>query len=226
MNFPELKTTVTDFLNRSDLSGVVGTLINIAMRKIERGDPIGALEIPNGGNFKLMKKEQTGTLLAAVDYLAFPTRFKKVKDNHFLVQRGGVWLPPLERKTLEVVRTTYFDPVTQFATSSAPKIFASDDANSKFVFAPVPDTDYPYSLGYYAYSAELSDGAPTNGWTDGPWEALLYGGLIEAAPYIGDDGRMAVWEKKLAQVLLGLSNAERAEEFSGKQAIRSTGVVI
>lgn len=64
---------------------------------------------------------------------------------------------------------------------------------SNFIFGPYPSAKTINGV-YYQSPEKLADGTTTANWytTNAP-EVLLYGSLLEAAPFIKNDPRLPIW---------------------------------
>lgn len=210
MTYSTLKTLVADTLVRDDLTSSIPNFITSAQRKIERGDPIG-IERPiiTKGDFKCMKAYATGALTSGSPYLTLPTRYKTTQA-FYVVSNSEHKL--LNKKSLKYALTVYPNLTNDTGT---PSIFATDDANSRFVVRVTPDSAYTYHLWYYNYLAELSADGDTNWWTINAWEMLLYGALMQAEPFLRNDSRIETWAGMLEQSIRGLMLSELKEESGG-----------
>lgn len=90
-----------------------------------------------------------------------------------------------------------------------------------FVFAPSPDQTYTANLFYFSSLAVLSVTNTTNTvLTEAP-DAYLYGALLQAAPYLEDEAKMAVWQQKFDNAINQLNLVRENEEYNASlQAIR------
>jgi hypothetical protein len=115
----------------------------------------------------------------------------------------------LERKDSEWIYANY--PTR--SADAKPKFFARE--GQTLIFGPYPDSTYTVKGSYYKRLTALSVSNTTN-WmiTDAP-DLLLFAALCEAAPYLQDDGRIVIWEKKYAQIKERIQQADLDEEFSG-----------
>lgn len=90
---------------------------------------------------------------------------------------------------------------------------------------PTPDGIYPIRLTYYAAIPVLTKAAPTNWLVTKYPELLLYATLLQAAPYTGDDERVALWETLYADVRRDIEREDRASRF-GNVVQSSRGVMV
>lgn len=92
-----------------------------------------------------------------------------------------------------------------------PKNIARDGSN--FIFGPAPDSQYLVAGMYYARPAALSS-ALNDIFTDNP-ELFLFAALAEAEPWLKNDDRIPVWEKKFGQILADVQMEDDRESGSG-----------
>ena len=83
-----------------------------------------------------------------------------------------------------------------------------------FVFGPFPDSDYTLAGIYYAKLTALSTSNETNWFTTNAADLLLYGALAASAGYIGNDGRVELWERMYESARQGVVDQEEREKFS------------
>lgn len=85
---------------------------------------------------------------------------------------------------------------------------------------PAPDTSYTAELTYVATLAKLSDSNTSNWILERHPDVYLYGSLLQAAPYLRDDERVATWsalyETAVNDIIL---QNERAAFSQGRAAM-------
>lgn len=81
------------------------------------------------------------------------------------------------------------------------------------IFFPAVANSTSIVLSYYARPADLSAGINTTV-TRYP-EVFLYGSVAESAPFLGEDGRVGLWEQKYANALAQARTDERWRSYSG-----------
>ena len=82
-------------------------------------------------------------------------------------------------------------------------------------FAPIPDTNYSVKMLYYAKPAVPTDSNTTNVFMMVCPDALLYGALIEAEPYLMNDVRLAVWTQLYSNAVQSLAESDNTSEYAG-----------
>lgn len=81
--------------------------------------------------------------------------------------------------------------------------------------APYPDSAYMLEMLYYAKPAVLSDSNSSNIFLANCPDALLYGSLLEAEPYLMNDARMQVWGSMYQNALRTITESDEGAEYSG-----------
>lgn len=85
----------------------------------------------------------------------------------------------------------------------------------RLVFGPTPDAPYPVVLTYYAKAPALSAAAPTNWLLERHPDLLLYGALLESAPFLGEDQRLTVWGGLFDDALGRIQTADGRARWGG-----------
>lgn len=198
--YAELKTSVADWLNRSDLTAAIADFVTLAESQIER-----VLRNRN------MLTRGTGNITA--EYTALPTDFL---DGLTLKLTGTNPITPLQFETLnnldQLQNTTYL-------SNGKPLFYAIIGTN--FRVLPTPDTTYAYEIDYYAKLAKLSVSNTTN-WllTQAP-DIYLYGSLLQAAPYLQNDERIPVWVALYTKGIDDLRLADNRSTQAGTMLARA-----
>lgn len=104
---------------------------------------------------------------------------------------------------------------TSIALSNAGRPMVITRVGNSFLFDKYADKDYAYEMTYFKRLPELSSSNPTNWWSLNAEAALLYGALMQAAPFLGDDPRVPTWEKAYTRALGKVDVAITAEARSG-----------
>jgi hypothetical protein len=80
---------------------------------------------------------------------------------------------------------------------------------------PVPDAEQTVELTYYKKITSLSDSVTSNWLLSSHPDVYLYGSLMQAAPYLKDDERIAVWGPLYRQFVNDLNSSSDKAEVSG-----------
>jgi hypothetical protein len=168
--YAELKTSVGDWLNRSDLTTAIPDFISLAEAQIER-------------NLRTRQMIVRSTASLTTEYSAVPDDFLEAKT--FKLDTSPP--TPLQFETIDSM-----DNLSVVYTASGKPAYFSVVGN-QFRFIPTPDTTYTGELTYYAKLSKLSSTNTSNWLLTAAPDIYLYGALMQAAPYLQDDARITVW---------------------------------
>jgi len=189
MNHLQLKTAVAGWLQRSDMSSIIPTLVELAEARLSR-------------ELRLRSQLIITTLTTTASSIALPADFLEFKA---LVYSDGA---PLRIGTIEQVLNarasiTTYQPTVAVVTGTDLQL------------GPAPSGSYIINAAFYAKFAALSADLDTNWLLTNHPGVYLWAVLAEASPWMQEDQRVAVWEAKLGQDMATLKAAERAAEYSG-----------
>lgn len=204
-NYGELKSTIADFLNRSDLTSVIPTFIDFAEAEFNR-------------NLRVRQMVLRAEAQIDARFSAVPADFIEAKDLVIVTTNP---VQPLEFITQQEMAQ---ERNTTYTAASTPKYFSV--VGGQFEFVPTPDQQYSLEMSYFAKIDALSDDADTN-WllTDYP-DIYLYTSLMHSAPYLKDDERIGVWAQLAAKAREELISRDASSSFNGSTPrikIRSFG---
>jgi hypothetical protein len=192
-NYTALQASVASYLGRNDLSAVIPDFISFAETRLSRDL-----------RTRLMLKTATAPTVAADARVALPTDFLEIRD---LFVQGNPRMP-----------VTYLSPSAftrdARADESGLPVFYTVLAQ-EFQFAPQPDTVYTLEILYYAKPPVLSGSNASNVFLANYPDALLYGSLIEAEPYLINDVRSQTWATLYDRAVKNISDADQGGEYSG-----------
>lgn len=118
-----------------------------------------------------------------------PARWKKTVSMHYALVSDAETRQPINPRAYDYIRTFWPN-----GTEVAPPEYYADYDYNHWVFAPTPDATYAVELIYYELPPLLSDAVQTNWLTDHAPNLLLYAALLEATPFLKDDGRLTTWQ--------------------------------
>ena len=191
--YTELKSAVADWLNRDDLTAVIPTFISLAEAGMER---------------VLRTRNMLVRSSAPIDtqYSQVPADFLEVRTIKLLTSP----VAPLNFQTKEVMDQL---DSGRYGASGKPTDFTI--AGEQIRVSPVPDGVYTAELDYYAKLNKLSDSVSTNWILESSPDAYLYGALMQAAPYLKDDERTAVWSGLYVAAIDAIQKADERSATSG-----------
>jgi hypothetical protein len=196
--FTQLSTSVSNWLHRADLTAVVEDFIMAGEWKINRLLRIRAMEADL-------------SVAIASGVAALPSDYVQLKYAYI----DGTPTQPLQRKTAQWIGENY--PTR----SSSGKPLYIGRQGSNFVFGPYPDSSYTVAGVYYKRLDPLSGANETNWFTANAPDLLLYAALCEAAPYLKNDIRIAVWQAKFTEALGQVQGEADREELAGGALVAS-----
>ena len=187
--YTELKASLADWLNRSDLTSVIPDFISLAEAQMERQL-----------RTRQMIVRATASFAAAAEYGTVPDDFLEVKSIKLDTN-------PVTSLTFQTIDAMDQLSNTTYLSSGKPLYFTV--VGNQFRLLPIPDGAYTADLVYYAKLTKLSASVATN-WllTQAP-DVYLYGSLLQAAPYLQDDARISVWS---SLYLAGLDQLQVADD--------------
>ena len=197
-NYGELKSSIGDFLNRSDLDSVIPTFIDFAEAEFNRN---------------LRVRQMVARAEAVIDtrFSAVPADFVEAKD---LVIVTGTPVTPLKFVTQQEMAQLRNTSIT-----SAGKPLYFSVVGDQFEMCPTPDAEYSLEMSYFAKITALSADSDTN-WllTDYP-DLYLYTALMHSAPYLKDDERITVWAQLAAKARDELIARDTSASFNGSTPV-------
>ena len=188
--YTELKSSIADFLNRSDLSAVIPDFITMCEADMNR---------------TLRVREMSVRTRAPIDsqYVKLPSSFLGMRNIDLLTDPVTP-LSYINLQNLDIHRSN---------KSTGKPLYYSIMQNN-IEFAPVPDAEYTLEIIYYQKIPALSLN-PTNWLLDDHPDAYLYGSLMHSAPYLQSDDRVGLWAGKYNQILQQIKVSDESAKFSG-----------
>ena len=201
MTYDSLVENIQSYLERTDTATIekIPLFIMLAEQTI-------ASQIKFLGNLTV----NTSTLVAGQNIVDKPARWHKTVSMNITV--AGKRYPVLLRK-YEYLREYWPDP-TQ---TSVPKFYADYDY-THWLVAPTPDLPYTFEVLYYERIQPLDSTNQTNWFTTYAPQALLYGSLLQAMPFLKNDERVQMWQAQYNSIMQTLI-AEDKLRVADRQAI-------
>lgn len=201
MTYDSLVDDIESYLERTDTATLdkIPTFIMLAEQQI-------ATQIKFLGNLTV----NTSTMTTSDPVIAKPARWHKTVSMNITV--GGVRTPVLLRK-YEYIREYWPD-----ATDTGLPKFYCDYDYSHWLVGPTPDDDYSFEVLYYERVQPLDSTNQTNWFTQYAPQALLYGSLLQAMPFLKNDDRIPMWRSEYDIVMSSLK-VEDNLRIADRQAI-------
>jgi len=192
LNYADLKATIASYLARSDLTAQIPSFIQLAEVRLRRDLRIR----------QMLKSSVTNTT-GGDQTVSLPIDFLQLRDL-FIVTN------PI--RSLDYLTPSVFNRNARVTESGLPVNYTV--IANEFKLAPVPDSDYTLRMLYYYAPEFLSDTNPSNMFLSTCPDLLLYGALIEAEPYLMNDGRIQLWAGMYDRGVASLTSSDDASEHS------------
>jgi hypothetical protein len=192
-NYSDLKTSVANYLGRSDLTAQIPDFISLAEIRLNR-----SLRI------RQMLKTVTSSTAGGDSTVGLPSDFLEIRD---------IYLDANPRISISYLSPSSFTRDARAAESGQPVFYTL--RSNEIEFAPIPDTAYTVVMLYYGKAEAMSDSNPSNEFMANCPDALLYGALLEAEPYLMNDARTQVWSSLYQNAVTSLNESDESSEYSG-----------
>jgi len=201
MTYDSLYEDIQSYLERTDQA----TLDKIP-QFIMLAEQILASDLKFLGNLQVV----TSQMVVGENIIAKPARWRKTVSMNVTVD--GKRQPVLLR-TYEYIREYWPDP----AQTDPPKYFCDYDYEH-WLIGPTPDVAYNYEVLYYERVQPLDSSNQSNWFTQYAPQALLYGTLLQAMPFLKNDERMPMWQSNYDRFIATLKE-ENLTRVADRQAI-------
>jgi hypothetical protein len=191
MTYTSLVNDIETYLERTDAATV-----DKIPQFIMFAEQVLATELKFLGNIVVAQSNMV-TGQATIDK---PARWRKTVSMNVTV--GGERQPVFLRK-YEYLREYWPDP-TQ---TDAPAFYCDYDY-THWLVAPTPDQAYSYEVLYYERVQPLDETNQSNWFTQYAPQALLYGTLLQAMPFLKNDERIPVWQSLYDKAVAMLQNED------------------
>ena len=206
--YTTLKAAIADYLARSDLTDAIPDFITLAEAKFNRSLRCMQMETRSTTSVDLSDTEP--------EFITLPSDFQTMRRVRLSSVDG--------KPRLEFLNGTQADEYRygRDNVTGQPQYFTV--FGTELELLPTPDSAYTIEMVYRANIPALSSNSTNWLLTIAP-DAYLYGALMEAAPYMRDDVRIAIWSAGLSSTVDELNRlADDQTHGAGPMAIRMTGV--
>ena len=192
MNYGELKTAVAQWLDRTDLTSMIPTFIQMAEAKFFR-----VLRCP--GN------EQWATYRAS----SLITQTFQIPNDYLECKILMYGDKPLQR----ITDIAYLQKNAASVASGVPRYFAR--LKDQLYLYPQASYEDDVNLIYWETQGPMvNDTDATRTLMHAP-DLYLYGALLEAQSYLIGDERLPVWQQKFAEILSTINKNAMDDEVGG-----------
>ena len=191
MTYDSLVNDISTYLERTDQATLekIPTFIMLAEQVI-------ASQIKFLGNLTV----NVSTMTTSQPVIDKPARWHKTVSMNVTV--NGSKEPILLRK-YEYLRE-YWPDATE---TGVPKFYADYDY-THWLVAPTPADDYVFEVLYYERIQPLDSSNQTNWFTIYAPQALLYGSLLQAMPFLKNDDRIPMWQAQYDLIMKTLKTED------------------
>lgn len=189
--YSDLKTTVANYLGRSDLTSQIPDFITLAELRLSR-------------ELRIRQMITNASLTVSSSAVNIPSDFLEIRD---------MYLDGNPRVILTYLSPAVFTRDARTADTGQPVFYTMN--GSQFEFAPAPDNTYTAKIMYYAKPSALSDSNVSNSFLANAPDALLYASLLEAEPYLMNDARIQVWASLYDRAINNINISDEESEFPG-----------
>lgn len=208
MTYNSLLADIRRYLERGQPSDTsvyeqIPSLVNLAERDIAR-----KLKIQGFINVV------TSTLVAGTSTYAKPDRWRRTISMEFATN-----LTNTERKQIFARDYEYCRSYWPNANERAVPEYYADYDYQNWLIVPTPVANQAWQIMYYEQPPYLEDAVQTNWLTDYAPQALLYGALVQAEPFLKNDERLGTWQA-LYSSAVGDLNVEDLKKILDRNSTR------
>jgi hypothetical protein len=205
-SYSGLKTSIANWLNRSDLTSEIEDFIVLAEKDF---------------NSKLRIRQMVSTdssFSINAETVALPTGFLQVRD--FFIVNGGT------KYALQYITPAQMDQIKGSSTSGQPSTYTI--IGEKFRFAPTPASTYTGTLNFYKEFDPLSDSNTSNYILSNHPAIYLYGSLYHSANFLGgvEPRQVQQWQQMYATALERLERNDREDQYGNAPLQQRSDVTV
>lgn len=176
------------YLNRSDLTAMIPKFIELASWSFNRTIWVSDREATVSATVS------TSSYTLPADMYQIRAAFVDATDD-----------TPLQQISVDELRS-------RIATTGTPKAFAL--RGRTMLFDPQPDTAFTLSVRYYASISILGTTNTTNWLLARHPDIYLYGALVQAEAFLGNDQRIGLWNAALEKAIAELNDSGNRQTVS------------
>ena len=202
--YSDLKTSIANWLNRSDLTNEISE------------DFIVLAEADFNSKLRIRKMNTSTSITIDSETESIPSDFLQIRD--FFITEGETKYP------LKYITPAQMDEIRGSSSSGMPSAYTILGDN--FRFAPIPSSSYTGTLNYYAKFPSLSDSNTSNYILTSHPSIYLYGSLYHAANFLGgiEPRQVQQWQQQYTTALERLERNDREDQY-GNAPLQQRGDV-
>ena len=188
--YAELKTACANWLHRDDLTSRIEEFITLGETRLFRELRVKDMET------SFSTAITSGSITLPTSYLDLKYAYVDRSPVQWLERKPPAWL---------------YEHYPTRSSDGVPKIIAREA--STFIFGPYPDSGYTIAGVYYKNIGPVSSSAHAL-FTNNP-DLYLFGALLKAVPYVGNDKRIPMWVDMYNDAISSLKAQDEREDYSG-----------
>jgi len=200
LTYDSLTTTVLQYLERNDPATVNQIPTFITMCEFEISQQIKTL-----GQMQVVES----TMLAGNPVIQKPARWRKTVSFNVVVSGS--------RQPVYLRKYEYIKSYTPNSSTTGVPLYYGDYDYEHWIVAPTPSQNYDFEVLFYERIAPLSSENQTNWLTQYAPNAMLFGTLLQAMPFLKNDQRV-IFQQKYDQAMQMLKT-EDVVRVADRQAI-------
>ena len=210
MTYNSLLDDLRAYLERGDTMATDPTVYEMLPMLIGMAERRLARELKIQGTVNVV----TSLLVIGQSVYDKPDRWRETVSMFVGIGTGNNTRSEIYPRAYEYIRSYWPNPTT----TGTPRFYADYDY-SHWLIAPTPVAALPMEILYYELPPLLDDTNQTNWFTEYAPNALLYATLLESAPFLKNDERIATWEGFYNRSVAAL-NGEDIRQISDRGIIR------
>jgi len=192
MTYTSLVENIESYMERNDTTTVDKIPLFIML-----AEQVIASRIKFLGNLTV----NTSTMTASTSIIDKPARWHKTVSMNITVDG--------ERQPVLLRKYEYLREYWPNATSTATPLYYSDYDYTHWLVAPTPNLAYTFEVLYYERIQPLDSSNQTNWFTIYAPQALLYGSLLQAMPFLKNDERIPMWQSQYDAIMATLAEEDK-----------------
>ena len=201
-----LKTTIANYLNRTDLTSYLGDFITLTESRLNR-----ELRVR-----EMVNTDTTTTTVAGTQSYSLPSGF---------LEASAVIYQSNPYRTLRFMANgDFYRQYNVTQTSGLPTFFTIVGEN--ILLGVAPDSAQTLQIDFYKTLTALSESNTTNTILTNYPELYLYGALAESSPFLMQDERLNTWAGLYKEALANANlSSEKGSITSSPMQMSATGIV-
>ena len=200
LTYDSLVETTLQYLERSDAATREQIPTFITMCEFEIAQQIKTL-----GQMQVVES----VMNAGNNVIAKPARWRKTVSFNVVNDQG--------RQPVFLRKYEYIKSYTPDSDTQGLPLYYGDYDYEHWIVAPTPDQDYIFEVLFYERLSPLSSDNQTNWLTQNAPNAMLFGTLLQAMPFLKNDQR-TIFQQKYDQAMQSLK-AEDVTRVADRQSI-------